>query len=433
MAVTQKSKPNLTDEERQSILHSLLRCAQGCKLQRGVIEDLAKKYGKSTKTIHRIWIQAKNCMNQETPINVMSRKKQNCGRKKHDRQIQLNAVTTVPWNQRSTLRSLSHAIKIPRSSLHDLMKRDAKIKRISSAIKPLLTEKNKIERLKFCLSMVDSATGFFDTMYNQVHVDEKWFYMTKNSRNYYVLDGEIAPNRTTKSKRFVTKVMFLAAVSRPRFDPSKNTLFDGKLGIWPFVTHEPAKRNSKNRSKGTLITKPMNVDGKVYADFLKQHVLPSIKQKWPRRSKYMAIKIQQDNAKPHGQFVTNIINEVGSEDGWNIKLVNQPPNSPDFNVLDLGFFNAIQSLQHQQSPKTIDDLVYAVQNAYNDIDPNKLNDTFLSLQKAMESTMAVAGDNNYSLGHIGKQKLRRQGRLPEHLVCNSASINIAKNIIESSS
>jgi hypothetical protein len=30
----------------------------------------------------------------------------------------------------------------------------------------------------------------------------------------------------------------------------------------------------------------------------------------------------------------------------------QPSNSPDFNVLDLGFFNSIQSLKHQYAPST---------------------------------------------------------------------------------
>ena len=37
---------------------------------------------------------------------------------------------------------------------------------------------------------------------------------------------------------------------------------------------------------------------------------------------------------------------AATADGWNISLYCQPPNSPDTNVLDLGFFGAIQSLQH---------------------------------------------------------------------------------------
>ena len=40
---------------------------------------------------------------------------------------------------------------------------------------------------------------------------------------------------------------------------------------------------------------------------------------------------------------------------FDISINFQPVNSPYFNVLDLGFFNAIQSLQHQCAPKTVDD------------------------------------------------------------------------------
>lgn len=38
----------------------------------------------------------------------------------------------------------------------------------------------------------------------------------------------------------------------------------------------------------------------------------------------------------------------------------QPPNSPDLNVLDLGFFRAIQSLKYKEASKTIDELVSGV-------------------------------------------------------------------------
>jgi hypothetical protein len=38
--------------------------------------------------------------------------------------------------------------------------------------------------------------------------------------------------------------------------------------------------------------------------------------------------------------------------GLNISLVNQPPNSQDMNVLNLGYFNAIQSLQHRKHTNT---------------------------------------------------------------------------------
>lgn len=51
--------------------------------------------------------------------------------------------------------------------------------------------------------------------------------------------------------------MFIAAVARPRFDENGIELFSGKIGIFQFVVKEPAKRNSKNRTVGTMETKPI--------------------------------------------------------------------------------------------------------------------------------------------------------------------------------
>ena len=49
----------------------------------------------------------------------------------------------------------------------------------------------------------------------------------------------------------------LAVVARPRFDVEGNVIFSGKIGIYPFVTKEPAKRSSVNRVAGMLETKAM--------------------------------------------------------------------------------------------------------------------------------------------------------------------------------
>jgi hypothetical protein len=53
--------------------------------------------------------------------------------------------------------------------------------------------------------------------------------------------------------------------------------------------------------------------------------------------------------------------EAAKQDGFDIRLICQPPNSPDFNVLDLGFFRAIQTIQYKKNAKTIQELLPAVQ------------------------------------------------------------------------
>ena len=64
---------------------------------------------------------------------------------------------------------------------------------------------------------------------------------------------------------------------------------------------------------------------------------PTIRAKWPQGlSKH--IYIQQDNAKPHIAHNNIEFLEEAIKDGFYIQPVQQPPNSPDMNALDLGFF-----------------------------------------------------------------------------------------------
>ena len=81
--------------------------------------------------------------------------------------------------------------------------------------------------------------------------------MTKSTDRYYLLPDREEPYMSCKSKRFITKVMFMYAVCRPYFGVGRDFIFDGKIGIFPFTTQEPAKRKSKNRPRGTVEIKPI--------------------------------------------------------------------------------------------------------------------------------------------------------------------------------
>ena len=141
----------------------------------------------------------------------------------------------------------------------------------------------------------------FRNMLNKVHINEKWFYMTKESEKYYPHPPEEEhPMRTCRSKKFIVKVMFLPAVAQLCFDCFKNKHLDGKIGIFPFAFKEPAKSNSKNRVAGTLEIKPIpSVTKDVYRRSLINNVLPAICAKWPRSNVISSIFIQYDNEKSH--------------------------------------------------------------------------------------------------------------------------------------
>jgi len=105
-------------------------------------------------------------------------------------------------------------------------------------------DENKKARVQYILSMLNMNTPgapIFSSMYNLVYIDEKWFYRTRRNQKYYLANDEEKPQRAVRSKNFIEKVMFLAVVSRPRFDSDGNCTFHGKIGIFSFVYVEPAQ------------------------------------------------------------------------------------------------------------------------------------------------------------------------------------------------
>ncbi|KAF0700514.1 Aste57867_8953 [Aphanomyces stellatus] len=257
-------------------------------------------------------------------------------------------IKSVNQHDRQTLRSLTACIPVSKTAIIKHMKKTKILRARSSWLKPFITPVNIKERLKFAMSYLrprSDGNHCFVNMFDYVHVDEKWFYLTKAKKKFYVYDDEEKALRSCKSKLFITKIMLLAAVARPRFDINKKCIFDGKIGAWPFVEQSPAARSSKPKRN--------DVDDDGVGRF------GAIKSKMPRSMQRRGVIIQQDNATPHRCVSTEMLKDSRIH---GVKVSNQPPNSPDFNVLDLGFF--IQSLQHQKKTQTIDDLIGAVENAF---------------------------------------------------------------------
>jgi hypothetical protein len=79
--------------------------------------------------------------------------------------------------------------------------------------------------------------------------------------------------------------------------------------------------------------------------------------------------------------------------GLDIRLINQPVNSPDLNVLDLGFFNSLQSLTYDTISRNLDDLIVNVENEFANYDPDTLNRVFLTLKGCLIEAMKDGGGN----------------------------------------
>ncbi|KAF0690726.1 Aste57867_17900 [Aphanomyces stellatus] len=102
-------------------------------------------------------------------------------------------IKAVPQEDRQTLQSLEASSGIKKTTIIRHMKEKMKLKGRSNYVKPLLTDANKITRLRYALNILlpgSNGTHFFDNMYNRVHIDEKWFFLTKVKRRFYVYSDE---------------------------------------------------------------------------------------------------------------------------------------------------------------------------------------------------------------------------------------------------
>jgi len=133
--------------------------------------------------------------------------------------------------------------------------------------------------------------------------------------------------------------------------------------------------------------------------------------------------IQQDGASSHIDEDDAAFVEVAQTGTWNITLETQPPKSPDLNVLDLSFFRALQSYQWRSGfVNTIEELIVQVQRAYETFPPRSIDFAFLTLQCCIDDILAIHGDNDYFIRHMGKEGLLRMGTLPTRIVASAPAL-----------
>ncbi|XP_057526230.1 uncharacterized protein LOC130805471 [Amaranthus tricolor] len=183
-----------------------------------------------------------------------------------------------------------------------------------------------------------------------------------------------------------------------------------------------AQRDSKNRPRGSIEIKPTkSVNQEVYRSMLIQQLIPAILRKWPSERPSI-IFIQQDNARVHIINDDPIWQQHNRQGGLTFILTQQPPNSPDCNILDLGFFRSIKSLMHKKMPKNKTELIIAVKDAFEELLPKTLTNVWISLQHHFNEILKVKGCNDYIQPHFGKKvqedngRLRIQDRIPTQLV-----------------
>lgn len=413
------------------------------KLVDGSIAKIAKEVGGvSRTTVDRVWkTYRKRTMTEGLDVDIKCRKAGNCGRKSKLTPALRELYRSIAQEYANLWLRLSNVaivremgargISISRSTVQQHLK-ILKAHKVNLRIKPLLTEAHKEARCKWVLDKADRSHGvnrpihYFQAGFNTVHVDESWFFLQRVSNQVLVFDGINVPDApTTQHKSHIVKVMFLVALARPFMH--EGVLFDGKIGMWPCTEITQAKRRSKNREKGADVVKSRNVDSEFYLElFTKQGgVIDAIKQKFEPFG-HRTIHIQQDGARPHtGNGVVQQIEAYGSTDGWEIVVDTQPAQSPDLNILDLGFFHSLKvhvgHLKHRA--RNMVQLMANVREAFDDYDYDTLNRVWAHLFACYNCILAVNGDNQYTAPHSGVRTRQKKGLEVVDLTINVEEYN----------
>jgi hypothetical protein len=298
-----------------------------------------------------------------------------------------------------------HALNVTNRTLH---------------VQPSLSEEQRLKRMSFILAQADRSHGrsnfFFKDSKNVVHVDETWFTCIKEKHVLKIIAGvEIPKSLKVTHKSHIMKVMFLVAMAQPQDDPA-GVFFDGKIGIWPCVVPVTAKNSSKNRAKGTVSLVPKNVTADYYRELMigSGGVFERIKQRmhWLRD---VNVVVQHDGARPHtGNDNVEQMNLAGAQDGWNITVVTQPPNSPDLNILDLGLFHSLKTQFYNRgvTAQSMQPFVDGVVEEYEKYKPQTLLNIWAEQYAVWNAILRVQGENDYELPHTQITKKARRGENP---------------------
>ncbi|RHY54971.1 hypothetical protein DYB30_011324 [Aphanomyces astaci] len=202
---------------RVSLYQDLLEKSVNGQLSRDIVRSVCTTYGVHHSTGWRIFQRGKATKTSGGIADVTARLKGNTGRptKFAPEDIE-QRIKNVPLHKRQTYRSLAAATGLSVYLLWTFVKRKWMTRR-SSWTRPCLKPKQKEARRDFCLQFrTQPPNDVIGDMQDVVHLDEKWFYMTKLRRRFLVWHDEKIIPRHLQSKSHITKVMFLVAVARPR-------------------------------------------------------------------------------------------------------------------------------------------------------------------------------------------------------------------------
>jgi hypothetical protein len=415
-----RAKRELLKLERYEVYALLKHKYNNNRLAHGTINAIADTFLVSRSCIERIWYSLRENITDGhfTPVSAIESGKKLSGiSSKYPTELLRAEIATIPHNERTSIVQLADHFSgtLSYTTVKRLINHPTDPLALKTTVNtvPILTEENRNARLTYCLSKVEE-NGHFSDFENCIMLDEKMFTGRIKKQSTFLVPGEQKPYNQRQNKSRAVQVMCLVATARPKWDDDGELIFDGKIGVYPFVEQVPAQRNSVNRPRGTLETKNVSVTKELFINMLIEKVIPDLLEKCPDYMRQNVITLQLDNAPVHG-FKENspeldILRERCRP--LNLAVEFQPANSPDTNINDLGLLRAVDCMVQKRNCNTINGLNTAIRECYFELDPRKLEYIYVSHQHVLNKIIVLNGGNFFSVPHINKAKLDREGILP---------------------
>lgn len=292
-------------------------------------------------------------------------------------QRQISVTDTIRKRRSSSICDISNATDIPKSSVHRIVANE-QFRIVHSKTCPLITDDQKDKRLKWCRQ---HRRNTWDTW---VDIDEKWFQLYSFTCERY-RDNSPRKKIPLLSKANIPKLIVITAIAKPNIE--KN--FNGLVGIWRIQSDYEAKRSSINHKKGDVYKIDCTMTSEYFYELMHNEIMPAVSNRmyWCQN-----IFIQIDNARPHvGKNNVQKLNDFGDTLNPTVTVVNQPAQSPELNINDLGFFHSLNKRCQKHLPNNLDVLWDKLQVEFRSTKEETLNSLFSSKSRIVNQIISSRG------------------------------------------
>jgi hypothetical protein len=237
-----------------------------------------------------------------------------------------------------TFREAAKKMGLGLATLHRFATKRMDYRCLSQTVRPFPSEANRQKRMEMAADIVKNDGPFV----NEFHQDEKYF---------------ICNSRRPKRKKRLSDVAGSTEVSYQHHRRHQTqTMFTGCAGVGPngdpmrihfqWISKEKtAKRKSKFHERGDVFRESTTMDAECFKRVLRE-CGKAIRAEYKKLKKSkVRVKLQIDSAgghglaRGHGNFEELAIMMMKD---FNIELIQQPGNTPMFNILDLTLWQACQ-------------------------------------------------------------------------------------------